>query len=365
MKALVAAMVVLGLACMAVGKDEMERPAIDVVFCIDCSGSMGQVIEAAKQKIWAIVNELARARPMPVLRIGLYGYGNGNGPFRKYDLTEDLDEVYKNLMTFRDEGWGDEYVGLVIQRATDEMQWSQGSQVLKVIYVVGNETARQGEVDYTRSAPAAVAKGIIVNAIYCGDVDYQSATPTWRELARLADGQYMEIAANGGAVVMSTPYDDELVNLNARLNATYLAYGPRAVTAAENQIAQDHNAASFGGAVMAQRVAAKAGVLYQNAGWDLVDASRSEGFALSQISEEDLPEEVRKLPADQRAGYIQAKAQERAEVQKQIQELFARREQFVREEISKQGLVTEKALDEVIRRSIIEQAQKKGFAFEQ
>src|SRR5687768_2189595 len=144
-------------------KPAEDKPRIDVVFCIDCSGSMGGVIETAKQKVWAIVNETARAKPSPELRIGLIGYGNANGPFRVFPLSNDLDEVYKNLLTFKDEGWGDEYVGLAIKAATDNMQWAQGRTVHKVIYVVGNETARQGptEVDYSKTAPAAIAKGIV------------------------------------------------------------------------------------------------------------------------------------------------------------------------------------------------------------
>jgi hypothetical protein len=79
---------------------EADRPHIDVVFCIDCSGSMGGVIETAKQKVWEIVNQVAKAKPMPELRIGLLGYGNGDKTFRSFDLSSDLDEVYKNLMTF-------------------------------------------------------------------------------------------------------------------------------------------------------------------------------------------------------------------------------------------------------------------------
>src|SRR5688500_8491485 len=63
-------------------KPAEDKPRIDVVFCIDCSGSMGGVIETAKQKVWAIVNETARAKPSPELRIGLIGYGNANGPFQ-------------------------------------------------------------------------------------------------------------------------------------------------------------------------------------------------------------------------------------------------------------------------------------------
>jgi len=105
-------------------KPAEDKPHIDVVFCIDCSGSMGPVIETAKQKVWAIVNEVAKAKPSPVLRIGLLGYGNADASYRAFDLTDDLDEVYKNLVTFKDEGWGDEWVGLAVHKATAEMHWS-------------------------------------------------------------------------------------------------------------------------------------------------------------------------------------------------------------------------------------------------
>lgn len=341
-----------------------DPPAIDVVFCIDCSGSMGGVIDTAKQKVWAIVNEIAKAKPAPVLRIGLFGYGNAEGPFRKFDLTDDLDEVYKNLMTFKDEGWGAEYVGLVVQRATDEMKWAEGRQVLKVIYVVGNETARQGPVDYTRSAPSAIARDIVINAIYCGDIDYQNATPTWRELARLADGEYMEIAATGGGIVIATPFDTELAALNERLNATYIGYGARAGEGAANQRAQDVNAGKYGQAVLADRVMAKSAAQYSNAAWDLCDACRQPDFDLSKVKEEDLPEELRKLAPDQRLAYIQAKAKDRDAIQKQIQEIGGKREQFVRAEIDKKGLSGDKAFDEAVKKSCVEQARKKGFEFD-
>jgi hypothetical protein len=350
------------------GKPAPQRPAVDIVFCIDCSGSMGGVIEAAKQKVWAIVNEVARVRPVPVLRIGLYGYGNSEGPFRKFELSDDLDGVYRDLMTFKDEGWGSEFVGLVIQRAADEMNWAEGDQVLKIIYVVGNETARQGPVDYQKSAPAAVAKGIIVNAIYCGNTNYREATPTWRELARLADGQYMEISADGGAIVMNTPFDEPLAALNTKLNGTYLAYGALAAESAANQVAQDQNSLGVvngGYAVIADRAAAKASPAYSNARWDLVDAAKQTNFNLGDIKEDQLPEELRQLAPEERMKYIETKATERAEIQKQIQELAAKRQAFVQEEVKKQGLASDKALDAAVTRSIREQAQKKGFELEE
>jgi len=49
---------------------------IDLAICLDTSNSMDGLIESAKQKLWAIVNELAGARPKPILRVALYQYGN-------------------------------------------------------------------------------------------------------------------------------------------------------------------------------------------------------------------------------------------------------------------------------------------------
>lgn len=341
-----------------------EKPHIDIVFCIDCSGSMGPVIDTAKRKVWAIVNEVARAKPAPVLRIGLIGYGNGMGPFRTFPLSDDLDEVYKNLVTFKDEGWGSEYVGLAVHRAATEMKWSEGSKLLKVIYVVGNETARQGpeEFDYTRTTPAAIRSGITVNAVYCGSAGGQD---TWQQMARMADGQYLAIAETGGAVVVSTPYDKELEALSGKLNLTYVPYGAEGKLKQQNQVAQDANARRFGGgANAADRAAAKASYQYNNRLWDLVDASREKDFDWAKIKDEQLPEEMRKMKPAERKAFVERKYAERSAIQKQIRDLAARRETFIQAELKKQGQTGDKALDEAVRRTVVEQARKKGFEFE-
>lgn len=343
------------------------QPHIDVVFCIDCSGSMGPVIETAKQKVWEIVNEIAKAKPAPALRIGLLGYGNADRSYRSFDLSDDLDEVYKNLVTFKDEGWGDEYVGLAVHKAIGEMHWSPGDRTLKVIFVVGNETARQGptEFDYTRTAADSADKGIIVNAIYCGDTDYVTATPTWREMAKIGTGRYMEIAATGGAIAIATPFDKELGDLSAQLNTTYVAYGRRAAVFAANQVAQDSNATAVGGTVVAaQRAAAKSSAVYNNAHWDLVDASKCPDFKWEAINKEDLPADLQTLSVDQRREYVDKKSAERAEIQQKIRDLSAKREAVVQAEIKKRGLDTQKAFAENVRQAITEQARAKGFRFD-
>lgn len=343
-----------------------EKPHIDIVFAIDCSGSMGAVIETAKQKVWAIVNQTAKAKPSPVLRIGLIGYGNGMGPFRQFELTDDLDSVFKNLMTFKDEGWGSEYVGLAVDKATHDMKWADGKQTLKVIYVVGNETARQGpsEKDYAKTAPVAIAKGIIVNAIYCGDVDYQNAPPTWREMAKLADGQYMEIAQSGGAIYVATPFDDELAKLSGELNKTYCGYGSGAKDGVALQTAGDAEALKLSGGNAAERALSKSAAQYSNARWDLVDACKDPKFKLEDVKEDQLPEELKKLKPEERRAYIDKLAKQREEVQAKIKEIAAKRDAHIKVEVEKKGLTSDKAFDEAVTKSLKEQAEKKGYKFE-
>jgi hypothetical protein len=347
-----------------------EPAHVDVVFCIDRSHSMNDVIETAKRKVWSIVNEIAKAKPTPVLRIGLVGYGDGERLLHRMDLTDDLDEVYKQLMTYRDDSpSGQEFVGHAIHVADREMKWSSGSKTLKIIYVIGNETAKQGPeaFDYTKTAPAAIAKGIMVNAIYCGQYERNTAPPTWREFAKLADGQFLEIAGDGGRAVaaIATPFDAELAALNGKLNKTYVAYGARGGAGAANQVAQDAAAAGLSTSVLAERAAAKATPQYSNSVWDLVDASKKADFDLKKIEEADLPDEVRKLDAKDRPAFIERKAKERAEIQKSIGELSAKRDAYVKaEETKAQDSAPADSFDAAVRSTLRQQAQEKGFAFD-
>ena len=77
----------------------VRRP-IDLVICLDTSGSMTALIDSARAKLWDVVNELARATPIPHLRVGLLTYGSpglstlaAGWVVRQTDLTDDLDAV--------------------------------------------------------------------------------------------------------------------------------------------------------------------------------------------------------------------------------------------------------------------------------
>ena len=339
-----------------------SQPTVEIVFAIDCSGSMGGVIETAKQKVWDIVNEVARAKPSPRLRIGLLGYGDADNTWRKFDLSDDLDTVYGNLTTFKDEGWSTEYVGQAVQKSLQEMSWSApnaGVKSLQIIYVLGNESALQGPISFVQTSPLAPQKSVFLNAIYCGNAGGQD---TWQQMAALGGGKYLTIAADGGSVMIPTPYDAKLGELNLKLNGTYLAYGARGAAASANQSAQDSNAMAVGGGYAnAARAVAKAQGVYSNSTWDLVDRARDAKFKLEEVPEKELPAEMRPMTPAQRADYLKIKTAERAALQKQIGELGTKRADFLKDATKKAGKAD--SLDAALLQLVCSQAVQRGFTF--
>src|SRR5437660_12157709 len=144
MQRLCAALAVLALVMpMAWAHDTPEAPAagksIDVVICLDVSNSMDGLIASAKTKLWDIVNDLAKAKPTPDLRVALYSYGNDGydakiGWVRKeLDLSTDLDALYQKLNALTTNG-GTEYVARVCRDALEQQKWADDKDALRIIF---------------------------------------------------------------------------------------------------------------------------------------------------------------------------------------------------------------------------------------
>ncbi|MBI3854530.1 MAG: VWA domain-containing protein [Planctomycetes bacterium] len=341
--------------------DGPARGKVDVVFCVDRSGSMDRVIDTAKRKIWTIVNEVAAQKPTPILRIGLIGYGSADKDIKFFPLSTDLDKVYENLSTFRCDMGGDEWVGWALLQAVERMEWAPERKALKMIFMVGNETAAQGREDvlYTKTAPVAIKKDITVNAIYCGKPSTEEEK-TWRELVSLADGIYTQIDLSGGEVTIQTPQDKKLVELNQKLNGTYVPFGRRGAEGKEKQEEADKKTADAGAApAAATRALAKAGGVYHNAEWDLVDASKEKDFDLAKVKVEDLPKEMQTMTPEERKAHLAKKQLEREEIKKEIAGLSVDRQKFINEEMKRKNLSADASFDEAVRKTIQEQAAKR------
>jgi len=336
---------------------------VDFVICLDTSGSMSGLIHAARQKLWSIVSEVAMLQPEPKLRVALLTFGTPGHPERgdvilQTDLTDNLDLVSEKLFALSTNG-GTELVGRVLHYSLSELSWARGKG-LKTIFVAGNESADQDkEKRFTDMAKAARARGIFVNAIYCGGADDGDAAG-WRQLSAAGAGKFSNIDHNHGTVNVVTPYDQELAKLSGTLNHTYLFFGKKRKLSRARQVAQDANAEGAGAPAAAQRAEAKAGRLYRNAD-DLVDRMKDEDFDLAKIPTEDLPKEMQALDLPGRKAHLEKKVAERATIQARIQDLSAKRAEFVRKKMESEKLDDSRSLDRALREAVREQAAQSGF----
>ncbi len=347
-----------------------SKPVVQIAILLDTSGSMSGLIDQARTELWSIVNEFIFARKhgkAPDVQVALYEYGNSGlakkgGYIRRIvPLTTDLDKISEELFALTTNG-GDEYCGWVIREAAEDLQWSDATDDLKVIFIAGNEPFTQGPVHYKDACAKAIERGIVVNTIHCGP-DRQGVEGKWKDGAALADGRYLNIDHNRQVVHIAAPQDAEIAELGVRLNATYLPYGLEGGLAQERQAVQDLNARQAGAAAQVQRAVTKSSANYKNTTWDLIDAVRDEQVDLEQVKPENLPENMRKMNAKERQEYIKGQAKEREEIQTRIQQLNEQRKLHVAKEMLKrQG--GEQTLGSAIKEAIRTQARKKHYTFE-
>ena len=338
-------------------------PRVQLAILLDNSGSMSGLIEQAKSELWRVVNELTAARQngkQPRLQVALYTYGDPP-PRRLNALTDDLDKISESLFAVSIDG-GSEYCGQVIQTASRELEWSPSPNDLKLIFIAGNEPFTQGPVDYREACREAIAKGITINTIHCGD----GIPDDWRDGALLADGKAVSINQNSQVAHVEAPQDAEIARLGADLNQTYIPFGAVAEESQARQLVQDQNALQQSQASSVQRAVSKANAFYRNSAWDLVDALNDGRTKLADVKAEDLPENMRSMSLAERQQHVARQSAERQRLQDRINRLNGERNAFVAEKQKEQAAQSgEKTLDQALVEAIRSQASQKRFIFEE
>lgn len=344
-----------------------SKQYIKVALLLDTSNSMDGLIDQAKAQLWEIVNELSYAKcneNKPYLEIALYEYGNDNlngseGFIRQVlSFSNDLDEISKHLFSLTTKG-GNEYCGQVITTALDQLHWKDNPDDLKLIFIAGNEPFTQGKISYKNASKLASNKDITINTIFCGDYN-QGISGFWKDGADLANGNYMAINHNKTTAYVSTPYDNEILEYNKKLNNTYVTYNHIGQQKMEMQAEQDDNAKGYSNANAVSRTVSKSSHLYKNSTWDLVDASDSEDFKYEDLKKDELPIELKGKSKKEIKAYVYKKKEERRRIQEKIQSLNVSRKQF----ISKQQKVDVNGLENAMIQAIKTQAKHKNYKWD-
>lgn len=309
-----------------------SRPEVEVVFCLDTTGSMGGLINAAKQKIWAISNQIASGKPTPRVKIGLVAFRDRGDSYvtKVVDLTDDLDAIHTHLMGFQAQGGGDfpESVNQALHESVTKIAWSKNKKTLKMIFLVGDAPPHMDyadDVKYMDTCKLAVTNDIIINTVQCGD--HAETKKYWLDICRLAEGSYVQIDAKGGPIVaVATPYDAELAKINTEISKTTLVFGTRALQAAGE-------AKKASNAALAPAAAADRAAFYARSGggtsYDLLNNVRRGVVKLEDLKKEELPPEMQKLSLEQQKTFLMNLEEQRKELSAKALDLDKKRNEFI------------------------------------
>ena len=351
---LTASLLVAGaLLCLVAGVRAAEEkpapkkaPQVEVVFCLDTTGSMGGLIEGAKQKIWAICNQIANGKPTPDLKVGLVAYRDRGDDYitKVFELSDDLDTIHGEIKKFNAAGGGDhpESVNQAVHDAVHKIKWSEDKKTLRIIFLVGDAPPHmdyKDDVKYPETCKLAVGKDIIINTIQCGT--HAETKKYWQEICRLAEGSFVQIDQGGGPVVsIATPFDKDLAKINGDLNRTTLVYGSRSLQAAGEAkkavnatlapgVAADR-AAYFGyGAGGAGMMGGYGGGFAAGPSYDLLVNIKAKKVKLEELKKEELPPELQKLSLKDQKAHLEKLDKERQELLQKAADLAKKRTAYI------------------------------------
>ncbi|HVK75526.1 MAG TPA: vWA domain-containing protein [Kofleriaceae bacterium] len=341
---------------------------VQIALVLDTSSSMNGLINQARSHLWKMVDDLGtmtrvvdgKVRGVRV-ELALYEYGNDTLPAKGgyirqvLPLTTDLDKVSEQLHALFTNG-GSEYAGQAIETAVTSLAWSSDPSALRFVLLAGNESFDQGPVTAAKAMALAASKDITVQLVHCGGPE-----ASWSAAAALAKSDLLTIDQNRVAQHIPAPQDDEILQLGAALNATYLAYGADGQAAAARQASADVSSAKLSKKVAVERNALKAKAAYKNDRWDVVDAVDKDAGWLARTPDRELPAELRGKSLAEKQQLVAAKAAERAALKARIGKLEAERTRFVEAERAKQAGADAPSLETEMKKSTRKAAAKKGY----
>jgi len=345
------------------------QPKIQVAILLDVSSSMDGLIEQAKAQLWNMVSTMGKAKcsddVSPQIEIALYEYGRSSNDVKAgyvkqlSGFTSDLDSLSKILFSLHTNG-GDEYCGQVIQTSLKELNWNAAPENYKVIFIAGNEDFLQGNVLYTTSCTQAKTKGVIVNTIYCGD-KMQGIKEHWNLSSECGNGSFTNINQDAKIDDIPTPYDSLIITMNGTLNQTYMAYNSYGNMKLQEVVVVDAMNSSMSKSAGIKRTKVKGNSkIYNQANWDLVDATEKDKNAIAKIDRKALPDSLQNRTNDELQKLVEVKRQQRSAAQKEIEVLNTKREAYIATEKAKNAHTKNNTsnLETEVEKIIKEQAKR-------
>ncbi len=346
------------------------KPAVEVAFVLDTTGSMGGLLEGAKRKIWSIATTIVDTNPDADIRMGLVAYRDIGDDYvtKTFDLTTDIQDIYANLLEMKARGGGDwpESVNEALDVAVNKLKWTQGSETRRIVFLVGDAPPHMNyeqDTKYPETLKVARQRDIIVNAVLAGNA--RDTERVWREIAQGGNGRFIPIPQDGGEiVVIETPFDDEIIILQKQINGTVIPYGPRAtqkrVEDRTRQLASVAAAAPAQATEMASYLNKRSVIASEavTGGGDLTADVATGRQKVTALKDDELPDELRKLSAEERQKTVEKQIGTRKLLNDKLAALVGKRDRYVTEQKAKSPAKPASSFDRVVEETLKAQTKR-------
>jgi hypothetical protein len=318
------------------------KPIVEVAFVLDTTGSMGPLIEGAKRKIWSIATAIVEANPAAEIRMGLVAYRDIGDEYvtKTFNLTTDIQDLYANLLELKARGGGDwpESVNEALEVGVTKLSWTQGAEICRIMFLVGDAPPHMDypqDTKYPEVLRMAHDRGITVNAVQAGNA--RDTERVWRDIAQRGNGRYIPIPQDGGhVVIIETPWDTEIIELQGRINGTVIPYGSRMQRSSVEQktgqiAAAAPSVASEMAGYLSKRSTVSGGAAVTGRG-DLVTDVTSGQQKLDGVKDEDLPDTLRAMKPSERQAAIDKNLAARKSLNERMTALVKKRDLYVMEQ---------------------------------
>jgi hypothetical protein len=316
-------------------------PPVDIVFCLDLSGSTNGIVDRLRNHIWDYVNVFSGSFPRADFRFGFVGFARPSFGKDNYyvkvisDLTHDIEGLTHEMIKMRSQiEKGDQYVGAALKVCAQSISWNERPDAIKIIFLGGNGVVTTGGEHYIKSVQACVDKGIVVNCIYLLNNPIMGEQKGWEDIATRGNGKYTSMQVKFEYYENLGGFDmDRLFSLNRKLNETYLYYGAQGKERWRMQRTDDESIYKANSEGYRYRLEFRISDLYldKNSDWDLVDLHTRNPLAIETVDRSLLPDTLKYMTVPDLRANVVFNKYKRKQVIAEIKTMLAEKEQLVKE----------------------------------
>ena len=349
-----------------------QNRAVDVVFCMDLSGSTNGLIDDLRDRMWDIILQFQAVKPAPVLRIGMVAYsrpsyGKATGYVKVISpLTDNFDQLSYDLFNIKPYiEKGDQLVGAALQMAVKNVNWSKDAGAVKMIFIVGNGSVELGPVNFRAACEEAVLKNIVIHPVFCTRANKAKEITGWLEIARLSGTETKEIFIHKRAPV--EPVCTRIPALRSageNLMKTYLYYGENGYNRYKLFKGADASAMLGGVLNYEARMYYKNRYLDNQSSWDLVDFIKVNG-SLPAFDHNSLADSLKMMPDENLLRVVLKTKDDRSKIIAEMNLLLpSNRPMLIKKQIADMHLEHIETLECMVVEAYLKTMQNKGFAIE-